>query len=515
MISYTQKTLINTFKRLNLANHKIFLLILFIGLFLRIYKLEELFGYGHEQDLQAWIVKDVLVDRHLRLIGQETSISGLFIGPLYYYTLIPFFALFSMNPLASYIPITLISLATLTSVYFVVTKLYGKTPGLVAALIYAASPTIIFLDRWVVPTQPTLLWIIWFYFVLIKFSKGDFKPLSILAILIGLIWHIHIAFLPLLLLVPVAIFLSKKSFLKKIKKLNRKHLALSLTISTFLIAPFVAFELRHNFQQIKGLINIGQVKEEEGRELRKGYYKFEVVTELTNRALWSTVLYEKNPKDPMVFAIPVALFIFLSLPVIAVRKGKMSKNELILIYLWLINVTVSHLMSKRLISDYYFNSLLILSLIIISTTIASIIPKKDNKTLLILSILFIFYGGSKVIGKSQPVGEYMDRKNIIEFIAKSTREGNFNCIGVNYIGEIPVRYGYRYLFWLNKVNQISPANDVAVFSIVQPSGISESEIEFRSGNIGVILPITKSSPSENDCIKPERQLFPLNGFVGS
>lgn len=91
-------------------NLKIILVILILGLFARVYKLTDLFGFGHEQDLQAWIVKDILIDKHPRLIGQETSVPGLFIGPFYYYMLVPFFALFKLNPLSSYILITAISL---------------------------------------------------------------------------------------------------------------------------------------------------------------------------------------------------------------------------------------------------------------------------------------------------------------------------------------------------------------------------------------------------------------------
>ena len=77
-----------------LRQNKIFVVIFVIGLFFRIYRLADNFGFGHEQDLQAWIVKDIALDHHPRLIGQETSITGLFIGPLYYYILALFFALF-------------------------------------------------------------------------------------------------------------------------------------------------------------------------------------------------------------------------------------------------------------------------------------------------------------------------------------------------------------------------------------------------------------------------------------
>ena len=59
------------------------------------------FLYGHDHDLASWIVKDIVIDRHLRLIGQQTSTLGIFVGPFHYYALIPFYWLTHMDPIGS------------------------------------------------------------------------------------------------------------------------------------------------------------------------------------------------------------------------------------------------------------------------------------------------------------------------------------------------------------------------------------------------------------------------------
>ena len=66
-------------------NNWILILIAAIGLFLRLYKGREMFMYNHDQDLAGWIIKDVIVNHHFRLIGQLTSTPGIFIGPYFYY----------------------------------------------------------------------------------------------------------------------------------------------------------------------------------------------------------------------------------------------------------------------------------------------------------------------------------------------------------------------------------------------------------------------------------------------
>ena len=101
----------------------IFISILVLGFFLRIYKLEELFLYGHDQDLASWFVKDVVINKHLRLIGQETSTQGIFIGPIYYYFLIPFYLVFDMDPIAGTVAITTLGLFSIFSFYYVFKKI--------------------------------------------------------------------------------------------------------------------------------------------------------------------------------------------------------------------------------------------------------------------------------------------------------------------------------------------------------------------------------------------------------
>lgn len=62
---------------------------LLIGAFTRTYQLIERYSYAHDADLAVWIAKDMVIDHHPRLIGQLTSSPGIFIGPLFYYLLVP------------------------------------------------------------------------------------------------------------------------------------------------------------------------------------------------------------------------------------------------------------------------------------------------------------------------------------------------------------------------------------------------------------------------------------------
>src|SRR3989338_2340202 len=146
----------------------ILILIIALGFFFRTYQLVERADFGHDADLYSWIIKDIVVNGHLRLAGQETSAPGIFIGPLFYYLLIPFFLLFNMDPVAAQIPITIIGILTVISYYLVFSKLFNIRTGLIAAFLYAVLiSSAVWFDRRLAPSTPTNLWTIWYFYTVI------------------------------------------------------------------------------------------------------------------------------------------------------------------------------------------------------------------------------------------------------------------------------------------------------------------------------------------------------------
>ncbi len=482
-------------------NYILFVIIL-LGLFFRIFRFKELYGYGHEQDLQAFIAKDILVDKHFRLIGQETSITGLFIGPIYYYIMAFFFWIFGMNPLSFAIPITFISTATLVSVFWITKKLYGKDTAIPASIIYAASSNIAFLDRWIVPTQPTLLWTVWFFYCLMIILRKDYTAIPILIVLFGLIWHIHIAFIPyFLILSPLAFFLSRGS----LKNLFSHKRAVYFSFGTFIlfITPFIAFEIRHGFGQINALATAFSSGGEYA-EIRSGYYKLYVIIEHIDRVL-------REPfSNIRIFPYSFAGFFLLVFGLWGLKK--ITREEAAIFIAWVVLTIAVHFFSKRAMSEYYFNNLIILSVTLFGLFYSFVIKIKGLLFPAVFLLGFFVLINFSALNQKQIHGEYKDKLDAVTFIKESVEENNYPCVGINYIGELGVSYGYRYLFWWKKVIQIAPGNDVPTYSIVRPWTISENEVNKVFGDIGVIIP-KKMQVDPSICIQENRQLLPLNGFV--
>ena len=186
--------------------------ILLIGLFLRVYKPLELYMYGHDQDLAGWIIKDILVNGHLRLIGQETSSQGVFIGPLFYYLQIPFYLLTKMDSSGTIILVTILGLFSIFSFYFCFSKIFGKRVGLISAFIYSIGVYFIFTDREIVPTMPVYLWTVWFFYGLWLILNGKSKAYILLGTLLGTAWNFNMALVILTPLILFAQIFSKKVF---------------------------------------------------------------------------------------------------------------------------------------------------------------------------------------------------------------------------------------------------------------------------------------------------------------
>ena len=109
------------------------LVIIALSLFCRAYAFPSRFIYAHDSDLASWVVKDIVVDHHLRLIGQLTSSPGIFIGSLFYYSLIPFYLLTNMDPIGTVAFSWVIGLFSVASIYFVFSRLHNHRVGLIAS----------------------------------------------------------------------------------------------------------------------------------------------------------------------------------------------------------------------------------------------------------------------------------------------------------------------------------------------------------------------------------------------
>lgn len=469
----------------------ILIVIILIGLFFRLYKVQQFYTFDHDQDLFSWIVKDIWVDHHIRLIGQETSLDGVYIGPFYYYSLIPFFVIFKMDPIGAIAQAILISMLSFISIYYVFKKLFSENVGLIGAFLYAVSMPIALLDRWVVPTQPIFLWSIWFLYALFLLLKGKQAGLIYAGVLVGLIWHIHVGLLPLTILIPIAIFLSKK-------KIKIKNLVTGLILFTMLMSPFWMFELRHGFLELRGFLNSLGLERGEA----SGFTRFIRIIDGSSFSI--TGAYLLKPK----FHHFLSFLIIVSVVIYEKHRRVLANRQILLMFAWIAILITAQQISKRAVPEYYFNSIIVVSLLVFSLFITNL---KIFVILPILLLLNLFF----LITRPEMTNNYLQKKLLVEYISRDAKINNYPCVGIDYIAELGKSVGFRYLFWKNNLKTVKPNIGAPNYKIVIPATSWEKvelKVDYKFGAYGVISPKPQSTTVEI-CNNPNNQFLPLLGFT--
>lgn len=469
-------------------------LILLIGLFFRSYKIIERFEFAHDGDLYSWIVKDIVVNHHFRLIGQLTSAPGIFIGGLFYYLLIPFFLLSNMDSVGVSLLGIIVGIFTILSYYFVLSKLFNKAAGISVAFLHSVLITTVGFDQWIVPTLPTKLWAIWYFYTVISVSRGNFAVLPFLGILVGLIWHVHLALVPLLLVIPVSLIAARK--LPNIR-------IIFYTISAFLITslPFIIFEFRHHFSQTLSLFQ-NFIIPQSGES---GLPKLLKVLEMIAKNTTSLLLLPQSL--PQILILPF-LILFIILTIFLLKKKILKFKESLIIYTWLFAVIIFFSITRTPISEYYFANLEIIFLTIIGLFSSTLMRSKLGLylTVFLCGVIFIKNLIFEVTWEPYRIG-YLDRKAVVKYITEDIKTKGFPCIGITYITKPGENVGFRYLFYLKDTHLVHPSLDIPVYNIVIPEELSR-EVKQKFGHIGLIPPTSIPSKEiiDKSCQTPNTNL---------
>jgi len=467
---------IKIFKHLLKFDHW-FLVTISTGLFLRIYKPLGLFQYSHDQDLAGWFIRDVLINHHLRLIGQETSSHGIFIGPFFYYLQIPFYMLSGLDPSgAIYLPIIL-GVFAIWSVYFTFSKMFTKRVALIGAIFHACSILIVFTEREIVPTQPVMLWTIWFLYSIWLVLKGKKNAYILIAFLIGLIWNINLQLVILLPLVFLAQILSRKT-------IPYKKIIIAVLIALILNFPFLAFEFRHEFGMTKSLVSSLTTSKDYIAGTRTGFIpKLDRTMQLAYKN--STDLFGANLLNLDNKLIFWSLFLLL---LYVICKRKIQPQFGILLIIWLITYILFFTKISLNISEYYLNGMNIVYILIASLSLSLLLKnKKIRVPAYFLIILFISVNLYLFFARKVNENGYLERKAVISYIKEDANKNNYPCVSLSFITSPGNNLGYRYFTWELGLKTKPVSKDVPVYSIVFPLSLVD-RFDKSFGALGVVNP---------------------------
>ncbi len=475
----------------------ILILILSFALFLRVYNFKSFYVFSHDQDLASWIIKDIVVNHHFRLIGQETSSQGVMIGALFYYLQVPFYLLGGMNPLSSVFLSIILGVFATYSIYFVFSKIFSTKVGLIGAFIYAVSALIVFTDREVAPTMPVVLWTVWYLYSLYLIQKNDqLKGFALWALLVGLVWHLNLA---LVILAPLALV----AFLFSDKKINFKAVIIGIAILIITNLPLIAFEYRHNFSQTKAIVLSLTTEKDMIQGTAKGVSKFDRVMQLVNKNAIGLLSKNNFVRPSSITLVLVLLFVYL------VKIKKISKFWAITFVLWQ-GLYIAFFSTNSLnVSEYYFNGMNIVWILIFAMSLSELLRNNNGKVLFyILATLFVLTNLNNIFRHNTDKKGYVEKMNLVNQINVDRIKHGYPCISVSYITNPGYNLGYRYLFYIKGMHINKPmagSTGSPVYTIVFPHSLVD-KIDASFGSLGLIYPeyelyeekdIIKSCEGEN------------------
>lgn len=218
-------------------------LILLIAAICRLYKIDQYMTFLGDEGRDVIIVRRLLVEGHPPLIGPGTSVGQMYLGPIYYYMMAPALWLANFSPVGPAVQIAILGVITVGFIWWVGREWFGKIAGLIAAGLYAISPTVITFSRssWNPNIMP-LFALLSIYSVWKLWREKKAGWLVILGISFAFVMQSH--YLGFLLLPTLLIFWY-------LSKSPTKSSLIAPVLFAILMSPLLFFDLRHNFQNFK------------------------------------------------------------------------------------------------------------------------------------------------------------------------------------------------------------------------------------------------------------------------
>ncbi|MFZ5366013.1 MAG: ArnT family glycosyltransferase [Patescibacteria group bacterium] len=368
-------------------------IILLIASILRLYRISDYMTFLGDEGRDALVWLRMVRDGKFTLIGPMTSIGNMYLGPLYYYLMLPFFVLFFLSPVGPAVGVALFSLATIFLLWWIGRKWFDEKVGLIAALLYAISPVVIIYSRssWnpnVMPFFSLLtIWGVWQFW-----QKGNFFWLPGVGITLSFALQSHYLGL---LLIPVVLAFQTVTLLNLFKKKQElKKFILLFAICYLLFAiltilPLVWFDLRHNFLNYQSFHKFFTE-----RQTTVNLKIYKAIPNLW--PLWEMMVTRLLVAKEIVWGKITALGLILGAVLFLWRsdllRGRTSsgRRALVLILTWLVVGFLGMGLYKQHIYDHYFGFLFPALFLLAGVVLGELLSqKKIRKVAFVICLLLL------------------------------------------------------------------------------------------------------------------------------
>lgn len=456
--------------------HWLFLLILFAAAFLRFYRLNQMSAHDFDQEYATNFVYDVVYEYPIRLIGQGLSVQGLFMGPWFFYFLVPFYGLTGWTPVGGFVASVLLGLATITAYYAIGWKLFSKKVGLLAASLRAFTFYTISSDWSITPAFSSDLLVIIFWYLLFMLWKKKSWALPAIALTVGMFTSFHPIHFPLGIVLAILLWWWKF-------KASLKIWLISLGLFILPSTPLLLFDYLRKWTMVKNLLSLLNGSSSSQLNLERLWVIivmivdfFEELLRFSQQSLWTGV-------------VGILIFIFLLSRMIIKKKVPapfFHKSSLITTF---VVVTAYYFFYPNNIPSYYLGSLRNLFYLYVPVVLVYLYQlSRTGKSIVILIVSYVLISNGVLIldRLSHPdlLASYYHKQQIVDKIIDEV--GEDTDFAISYIAHPGRNVGFQSLFRLKGYKSGSPGS---IYTIVLPKNqFPDNSYGFISGDIGIIYP---------------------------
>ncbi len=429
------------------------IIIFIFSIYLRFSRLSELMYFMIDEDRYSFIMKRIFVDHKLILAG-VTIPGGIYLGPAYFYVSGMFQFLFNFDPMLMGALASAIGVLSVIGIFWLGKKFFGFNAGIIAAIFYAISYTIVIYNRiywtltWSSLAALTTYWGIYQIITKKKYgyiflmtgwfilgSQSDASYFSLIVLSVILLWR----------------QLQNPAFKK----------ASLISASLLIIAqfPLVAFDLRHGFHNVKLIINrLNTPAFSDGPSIKNTLKALMVfpntlsellviyppydITYRLSPAESAKALRESNQSFPAIFLSTIILIFFLLIRVngTAGLPIKIIKAHFLIA---MIGVVFYSLVFPGYVHSW-FVTILFPAIALVIGYLLHLLVKKGQKNLVIMVMLLFSVFHLRVLMQSTNSFGFKYKQQAVKYAITQVQGKKFflNSLGSQAYG------GYRYLFWL-------------------------------------------------------------------
>ena len=173
------------------TKHYIVVAILFVSSFLRLYNVADTVQFLGDQGRDALVVSKIFRDFDPVFIGPVTSVGNMYLGPLYYYFMVPFLMLTYPSPMGPVYAMALIGILTVFLMYYIGKKFIDEKAALWASGLMGLSLIVAHNTRFSWNPNPAPIVSLFMIFFVYKAVKKDMRYWIAVTICFAILIQLH------------------------------------------------------------------------------------------------------------------------------------------------------------------------------------------------------------------------------------------------------------------------------------------------------------------------------------